>query len=186
MSTINSVHFRTQDRDEYYTPPILVKPILQYLKPKSIVWCPFDTFESEFVQQITKAGHFVIHSHIWNGQDFFTMEVPKCDYIISNPPFTKKLEVFQRLYEIGKPFAMIMGLPVLNYQNVCEFFVNKDVQFLIMDKKVSFDGRTSSFNNSYICHNILPKDVIFHHLEHNNTNKNHIKSKMYANKHISD
>lgn len=170
---------RFNEKDEYYTPPILVKPILQYLKPHSTIWCPFDTANSEFVIAFKEAGHKVIYSHIWHGQDFFTYE-PQTDYdyIISNPPFTKKLAVFKRLYEIGKPFAMICGLPILNYQEIGEFFVGKDLQLLIVDKKVSFDGNTASFNNSYFCNRILPKDLIFTHLENNNTGSNFLQSRM--------
>ena len=36
-------------KDEYYTPKILVEPILKYIKPNSVIWCPFDTENSEFV-----------------------------------------------------------------------------------------------------------------------------------------
>ena len=167
------------EKDEYYTPPILVKPILKYLKPHSIVWCPFDTEDSEFVILLKEAGHKVIYSHIWNGEDFFNYEPSEnYDYIISNPPFTKKLKVFERLYKLNKPFAMISGLPILNYQEIGEFFLDKDLQLLIVDKKVSFDGNTASFNNSYFCYKILPKDLIFYHLEHNNTGINFIGSRM--------
>lgn len=42
------------EKDEYYTPNILVKPIIQYIKPKSIIWCPFDTENSEFVIELQK------------------------------------------------------------------------------------------------------------------------------------
>lgn len=178
---LNSKAFNTQD--EYYTPPILVKPILKYLKPKSVVWCPFDTKDSEFVIQLNNAGHKVIYSHIWNGQDFFDYYPKKdFDYIISNPPFSKKLEVFKRLYEINKPFAMVCGLTILNYQEIGEFFIGKDLQLLIVDKKVSFNGKTASFNNSYFCHNILPKDIIFEHLKHNNTGSNFEPSHMCKEK----
>lgn len=167
------------EKDEYYTPPILVKPIIKYIKPNSTIWCPFDTENSEFVILLKEAGHKVIYSHIWNGQDFFEYEPNEpYDYIISNPPFTKKLLVLDRLYKLNKPFAMIMGLPILNYQEVGEFFIDKQLQLLIVDKKVSFDGNTASFNNSYFCHNVLPKDIIFEHLEHNNTKQNHIGSRM--------
>jgi hypothetical protein len=179
MSIINSAHFRTKDKDEYYTPPILVEPILQYIKPNSVVWCPFDKFESEFVQQITKQGHKVIYGHIEEGYDFFEYEPPYYDCVVSNPPFTRKLEVLDRLYKLGKPFAMILGLPILNYQEVGEFFLDKELQLLIVDKKVSFDGNTASFNNSYFCSKFLPKDLIFKHLENNNSNKNYKASKMY-------
>jgi hypothetical protein len=176
-SWLNSNSFNV--KDEYYTPPILVEPIIKYLKPRSTIWCPFDTEKSEFVILLKENGFNVLHSHIWYGQDFFTYEPKESyDYIVSNPPFTKKLKVLDRLYKLKKPFAMILGLPILNYQEVGEFFVGKDLQLLIVDKKVSFDGKTSSFNNSYFCYNVLPKDIIFEHLENNNSNKNHVKSRM--------
>lgn len=170
------------EKDEYYTPRILVEPIVKYIKPHSVIWCPFDTEDSEFVIRFKEEGHRVIYTHIWNGQDFFEYEPDEeYDYIISNPPFTKKLEVFDRLYKLNKPFGMICGLPILNYQEIGNFFLDKDLQLLIVDKKVSFDGKTASFNNSYFCRNMLPRDLMFVHLEHNNTNNNFEPSRMYKN-----
>ncbi len=166
-------------KDEYYTPNILVKPILKYLKPNSTVWCPFDTENSEFVIELKKQGHNVIYSHIWHGQDFFDYQPQvEYDYIISNPPFTEKLRVLDRLYKLDKPFAMVLGLPILNYQEVGAFFLDKELQLLIVDKKVSFDGNTASFNNSYFCYKMLPKDIIFEHLDNNNSKKNFVESRM--------
>lgn len=40
--------------DEFYTPVYAVKPILKYIKERSMVWCPFDTVESNFVKEIEK------------------------------------------------------------------------------------------------------------------------------------
>jgi len=165
-------------KDEYYTPEILVRPILKYVKKGSTVWCPFDTENSEFVLGLKQSGHKVIYSHIWTGQDFFEYEPDEYDCIISNPPFTRKLEVLERLYQLGKPFAMILGLPILNYQEVGAFFVGKHLQLLIVDKKVSFDGNTASFNNSYFCSWFLPQDLIFEHLEHNNSRSHFTPSRM--------
>ena len=176
-SWLNTSSFN--EKDEYYTPRILVEPILEFIPKNSTIWCPFDTEESEFVKVLSENGHRVIHSHIWLGQDFFETEPEeKIDFIISNPPFTRKLDVLDRLYKIGKPFAMILGLPILNYQEVGDFFLDKELQLLIVDKKVSFDGKTSSFNNSYFCYKMLPRDIIFRHLEHNNSGKNFIESSM--------
>lgn len=168
-------------KDEYYTPAIMVYPIIEYLMPGSTIWCPFDTGKSEFVRVFTESGFRVLYSHIWNGQDFFEYEPSEpYDYIISNPPFTKKLEVLRRLYELDKPFAMIFGLPILNYQEIGGFFMGKHLELLIFDKKVSFDGNTASFNCSYFCSNILPKGITFYHLPHNNTGKNFMASGMAA------
>lgn len=165
--------------DERYTPPILVNPILKYLKPRSTIWCPFDTEKSEFVILLQEAGHRVIYSHIDLCQDFFEYEPnEKYDYIISNPPFSQKLKVLDRLYKLNKPFAMLLNLECLNYQIIGEFFLDKPLQLLIVDKKVSFDGNTASFNTSYFCKDILPKDLIFEHLENNNTGENFVCSRM--------
>lgn len=167
------------EKDEYYTPRILVEPILPYVKPGSTIWCPFDTEESEFVSCFRENGFDVVYSHIWEGKDFFTYEPEHYDCIISNPPFTRKLEVFDRLYKLNKPFAMICGLPILNYQEIDEFFLDKELQLLIVDKKVSFDGNTASFNNSYFCTRMLPRDLIFTHIANNNSRKYFKPSKMY-------
>ena len=162
----NDLHY--QKRDEYYTPKLLVEPLLQYIPKDKVIWCPFDKANSEYVLTFKEKGYKVIYSHIDDGQDFFTY-CPKehFDYIISNPPFTKKLDVLKRCYELNKPFALLLGMPILNYQVIGEFFVDHPLQLLIVDKKVSFDGNTCSFNSSHFCHNILPRDLIFHHLPHN-------------------
>lgn len=165
-------------KDEYYTPKLLVEPILKYIKPNSIIWCPFDTSTSEYVILLKEAGHNVIFSHIKDDKDFLNYTPDYFDYIISNPPFSIKLKVLEKCYKLNKPFALLLGLPILNYQEVGAFFLNKNLQLLIFDKKVSFDGNTASFNNSYFCHNFLPNDIIFHHLEHNNSGNNFIKSRM--------
>jgi hypothetical protein len=165
-------------KDELYTPPILVEPIINQLKKKKTIWCPFDTEDSEFVIQLKEAGHDVIYSHIIYGQDFFNYEPDEYDIIISNPPYSKKLQVLQRLYSLEKPFAILLGLPILNYQVIGNFFLDKKLQLLIVDKKVSFDGNTSSFNSSYFCKDFLDSDLMFYHLEHNNSGKHFVESRM--------
>ena len=56
--------------DECYTPAYGVKPILKYIPKDTIVWCPFDKNNSEFVQQIQRTNP-VVFSHIDNAQDFY-------------------------------------------------------------------------------------------------------------------
>ena len=119
--------------DERYTPPILVEPILKYIKPNSTIWCPFDTENSEFVLILKEAGHNVIYSHIDLGQDFFDYEpIEKYDYIISNPPFSRKLDILNRLYKLNKPFAMLMNIEritIVNCRQICRNILPKDLMF---------------------------------------------------------
>lgn len=156
--------------DEFYTPLYAIKPIEKYLKPKSIIWCPFDTEQSLFVQEFMMGGQTVIFSHIKYGQDFFKMEVPECDYIISNPPYSAKTEVLQRLFEIGKPFAMLVGVVGLfESQKRFEMFKNNKFEIMYFNKRIayfkSYDEQKPSlnppFSSVYVCKDILPKQIVF-------------------------
>jgi hypothetical protein len=59
------------EKDEYYTPKILVNAIIPHIPKGSKVWCPFDTKNSEFVLCLEESGLEVIYSHIWEGKDFY-------------------------------------------------------------------------------------------------------------------
>ena len=157
--------------DEVYTPDYAVKPILKFLKPGSVIWCPFDTENSEYVKIFKEAGYKVIYSHIDNGQNFFEFE-PKEDYdvIISNPPFSIKDAILNRLSELKKPYAMLLPLPALQGQKRFKYL--KGSQALIFDKRINYfkDYKTKeiqkgvSFASIYICKDFLPKDLIFEKL----------------------
>lgn len=100
------------EKDEYYTPQVLAEVIVKHIPEGATVWLPFDTENSEFTHALSGRCN-VIYSHIWNGQCFFEYEPDQYDYVVSNPPFTRKLDVLGRLYELGKPFAMVFFLTFL-------------------------------------------------------------------------
>jgi len=169
---INSkkVMYSSGKNDECYTPKYAVLPILKYINNDVIVWCPFDTIESEFVKQISKQNK-VEYSHINNGQDFFEYEPTKWDVIISNPPFTNKRKYFERALSFNKPFALIMTNTWLNDSAPKQLFETKDLQLLMFDKRMNFispDGRQNdkiTFSSSYYCWDFLPKQIIMEKLD---------------------
>lgn len=158
--------------DEFYTPYYAIEPILKYIKPKSAIWCPFDTADSLFVKTLVNNGHDVCYSHISMGEeyDFFTCEVPDCDYIISNPPYSLKGKVFERLFEIGKPFAMLVGVVGL-FESSHRFnlFASNDFEIMYFDKRIayfkSYEEQKPSlnppFSSVYVCKDMLPKQIVF-------------------------
>lgn len=161
--------------DEFYTPNYAIIPLLKYLAPNSNILCPFDTIESNYVKLLIEEGHNVTYGHIDNGEDFFELEVSDdIDYIISNPPYSLKFEVFQRLFEIGKPFAMLVGVVGL-FESQKRFHLFKDNEFEIMyfNKRVSYFRSYSDqkpnlnppFSSVYITKNILPKQIVFETIE---------------------
>lgn len=149
-----------------YTPGYGVLPIIKYIPEGKIVWCPFDTKHSEFVQKFKDAGFHVVYSHIYNGQDFFNYEPSQWDILVSNPPFSRKVEVFERCLKLGKPFALLMSNYWLNNVAPCRLFQNTDLELLMFDKRIQFGkGKNVPFNSSYFCHKILPKQIIFEQID---------------------
>ncbi len=156
--------------DECLTPDYGVRPVIKYIPEDAVVWCPFDTEESEFVKQIRANGNKVIYSHISNGQDFYTWE-PKerWDCIISNPPFTAKRQIFERALSFNKPFALIMSNTWLNDAAPKQLFKEKDLQLLMFEQRMKFlnNGEVQNkitFSSSYFCYNFLPKQIIMESL----------------------
>jgi len=160
--------------DEFYTPLYAIEPIKKYIKPNSTIWCPFDTEESIFVKEFKKIGHNVIATHIENGEDFFKIKIPKCDYIISNPPYSIKGEVFDRLFEINIPFAMLVGVVGLfESQKRFNMFKENEFEIMYMNKRVSYfknyEDKTPSlnppFSSVYLCSKMLPKQIVFEEID---------------------
>ena len=105
---------QTKASDECYTPKYAVLPILEFINKKWVIWCPFDTKDSEFVKVLKENGNKVIYSHLNDGKDFFSYEPKqKYDVIISNPPYSLKDEVIKRCYLLKKKFMLLMPLPAL-------------------------------------------------------------------------
>lgn len=152
--------------DECWTERYAVEPLLEYLKPykDKIIWCPFDTEDSEFVKVFQENGYNVVYSHIWNGQNFFTYEPDRWDVMISNPPFTGKREIFERALSFGKPFCLLMTVVWLNDAAPAQVFRGKDLQLLLFEKRMQFKGRQQkekiNFLSVYYCWNFLPKQII--------------------------
>lgn len=158
--------------DECMTLPYGVKPIIKYVPRDAVVWCPFDKENSEFVKQLTANGNKVIYSHISDGQDFYTYEPNEhWDYIISNPPFSGKRQIFERALSFNKPFALIAPNTWWNDAAPAQIFKNKDLQILSFDYRMKFENngiveKKITFMSAYWCWNFLPKQIIFEHLEH--------------------
>ena len=166
------IQYSFNKNDEYYTPAYAVKPLLKYLKPNSKIWCPFDTEESEYVKVLSAAGHDVIHSHISQEDgDFFLREVPQVDYIISNPPYSLKGEVFSRLYEIGIPFAMLINFQgIFDHKERFQLFKTHRVEMMWLSPRVNYIKPEQTkpsgvpFQSGYLMSGISDKQLVYEFL----------------------
>ena len=155
--------------DEYYTPLHAVEILLPYIPEHSKIWCPFDKEFSQYVQVFTAGGHEVVYSHIDNGQDFFRYEPDQeYDFIISNPPYSKKDAVIKRLYELGHPWSMFLNPNgIFDARERFNFFSRFGVQLLIPRGRTQFMKYGSELCTSppfltvYVCWRFLPETIMF-------------------------
>lgn len=138
------------------------------------IWCPFDTEDSLFVKLFRQAGYQVIATHIANGQDFFIIDPPKCDYIISNPPYSVKGKVLQRLFDLGTPFAMLVGVVGLfESQKRFDMFREHEFEIMYLNRRISYfkdyterkPSLNPPFSSVYVCQGILPKQIVFEEIQ---------------------
>lgn len=162
----------TPEAQEMYTPYYCVKPIMKYISKDKTVWTPFDKEWSAFYQSFRRGGYQTVRSHIDEGQDFFEYEPDNYDVIISNPPFSIKDKILQRLYELNKPFAILLPLNSLQGKSRYKFF-EQGIQILSFDQRIGYHNinnmdvpvEGSPFATAYFCRDILPKDLIIEKIE---------------------
>ena len=160
--------------DEFYTPRYAILPLLKYLEKYKTIWCPFDTKDSLFVEELQKAGHNVIYTHIFNGKNFFEYEPKDYDCIVSNPPYSLKTEVFDRLFKLKKPFAMLVGVVgIFESQKRFNLFKDNNFEIMYFNKRISYfrdynDKKpmlNPPFSSVYITNKVLPKQIIFEKID---------------------
>lgn len=153
--------------DEWYTPRSAVEAIVPYLKNFKTIWCPFDTAESNYVKVLEEHGFNVIHTHIDDGQDFFETIVPECDAIVSNPPYSVKDDVIERLFLLRKPFAMLMNVASLyDSKRRFEFYKQNPVNHLYLYPRVKFFNdekglsiSSPTYQSAYVCYGMLDHQI---------------------------
>jgi len=157
--------------DEFYTPEYAVEPLFPYISTQAVIWCPFDTEDSHFVKMFRARGNKVIATHLDNGQDFFTYTPDEhYDYIISNPPYSLKNEVFERLFALKAKFAMLVGVVGLfESQRRFGIFRDNDFDIMYLNKRISFfksfveqkPSINPPFSSVYIARGLFSNRIVF-------------------------
>ena len=149
--------------DDYMTPKSAWENIKQFIPQNKVIWEAFfgDGKSGKYLEEL---GFKVIHEPI----DFFKNN--KGDIIVSNCPFSLSKEVMNRLYDLDKPFILIMPSSKINTQYFRKW-KNKKIQIIIPKKRISFikieNGKEvkckgANFDCFYYCYKMnLPNDIIF-------------------------
>ena len=96
--------------DEWYTPKFIVDKCIDIVKDEltreGTILLPFDTEKSLFVREIDKQMSDMVLCY--GMRDFIEGENYKCDFIMTNPPFSIKEKVFEKCLEYEKDFMLVL------------------------------------------------------------------------------
>lgn len=97
--------------DEWYTERYVVEEMYSLLNPRegSTILCPFDSENSEFVKYAKENNYNVIYDI----RDFCSDNKYKCDYIITNPPFSIKDDVIEYCLKYKVSTCLVLPLDSL-------------------------------------------------------------------------
>jgi hypothetical protein len=161
-----SFHSKTFSKhDDYMTPKYAWENIKQYIPENKIIWEAFygNGSSGGYLKEL---GFDVIHEEV----DFFENDLG--EIIVSNPPFSKVKQVMERLYQLDKPFILILPSSKIN-TSYFRAWKDKNIQIIIPRKRIQFiklinglipDNWKSdcNFDCFYYCYKInLPKDIIW-------------------------
>ena len=155
--------------DKINTPPEALDYIEKYLNKNLIYWefCYGDGF---LAKELEKRGFKVV-----GNKDIDSLkEEVKCDFIITNVPFSNNKDFIERAIKLNKPFALLIRLEHLG--GVRAFSLLKDLNFQIIIPKKRINYITpkmlrgekvggSQFHSIWITRGIkLPKQINYEEL----------------------
>lgn len=165
-----SQDIKQSNTDEWYTPRDCVELIVPFLVEKNMhkILCPFDTADSNYVKVLTERGFDVTYGHISDGQDFFTIDnLRDYDAVVSNPPFSKRESILERLFTSRVPFAMILNFNGLfDSAKRWKLFRDNRFELLIPNGRMHFYNEecvsnSPNFQSVYVCSGITDKQIEF-------------------------
>ena len=119
--------------DEMQTPPHAIIPLIPILDKRLKIWeC------AEGQGYLTNALRLEGYNVIGTSEDFFTIEPPEYDCIVTNPPYKKKDDFIEHCYSLDKPFALLMPLTALEGQRRQKLYKTWGVQLIFFNRRINF------------------------------------------------
>lgn len=136
--------------DNFQTPDWPVISLLNALPEPldGVVWEPA-CGKGNIVNLLERTNQAVFGTDILTGFDFLTecydLDMEPFDYIITNPPFSKKDEFLTRCYELGKPFALLLPFTALEGKYRQSLYKKYGLQVLVLPKRPDFEYPDGNF-----------------------------------------
>lgn len=143
-----------QKNDECYTrkneADRLVKYLVKYrvISKRQRIWLPFNDYKSAIYCSLFKNN---FKNLLATNDDFYKIaNKTKYDIIISNPPFSHRSKLFNKLIELNKPFILLQPIMFFNNGTCIKILTKFGAKFgaLCPNKRMSFER-----NIGFLCPN---------------------------------
>lgn len=143
--------------DEYFTPKQEWFNVKKFIPKNKVLWEPFTNVKlpnslnaSKYLKEMGFRVLVKPYNPSTKQNDFFKLNLG--DVVVSNPPFSIKKEVLQRLKELDKPFILILPLATMNTEYFRNMFLN-DQRFgiIIPKKRIDFENKMNKKSNCFEC-----------------------------------
>ena len=150
--------------DQYNTTKDMWESISHLIPKDKILFEGFmkDNYSSKSVLILRELGFDVVGDPTI---DFFG-EIPKYDILVSNPAYSIKKKIFERLSVLNKPFILILPISTITKQ-FTKCLERDKLQMIIPSKRMQFEkaGVELSrcwFDTCYLCYKMnLERDITF-------------------------
>ena len=103
MKRLNNIT-KNDYSDEWFTDQATVDLVVSLLNPIGLICCPFDSSKSLFVKKANSIGKAIYGMTDWLEAHY------DYDYLMTNPPFSIKDLVIEKVIRFGKPSALVLPL----------------------------------------------------------------------------
>ena len=132
-----------KDVDDINTPAWVVEKILDVIPGNvSTIWecCSGDGHITDVLRE---HGYEVISTDIKEDAEYDMFKYEPSggyDMILTNPPFSKKTKVLERLYELDKPFLILCPSFMIETAARFELFQGHGIVLFLMKERIAFEG----------------------------------------------
>lgn len=136
-----------KSNDEAYTTYAEAEKLAKYIFENKLIskhakiWMPFDNRHSRIYKAFKDCGfNNLILTNLEIGKDFYHFEPKKWDLIITNPPFSNRTALLNRLFYLDKPFIVLQPIQLFNNQRAIHWLCEKDgeLAFLLPRTRMKF------------------------------------------------
>ncbi len=169
ISTTKMPPKRNDGSDIFYTDPVDIRPILQFVPKEWRIW-ESACGEGHIVNFLRGEGCDVTGTDIQGGFDFLSPLAPQqelWDIALTNPPYSVKDQWLERCFDLGKPFALLLPITALAGKFRGSLYRRHGIQLLVLDGRPTFttpSGKKggSWFDAAWFCHGLpLPRELNF-------------------------